>query len=101
MDALSSAVAMKVSCDLQLTLMASSLYRLLGERLANGYATAKSRHIFRDFINAVAHITIAERHIEVRFQKRAHNPLALAAGFDRTDRPVPWLGNKRVRLIFG
>ena len=29
MDALSSAVAMKVNCDLQLTLMASSLYRLL------------------------------------------------------------------------
>ena len=28
MDALSSAVAMKVNCDLQLTLMASSLYRL-------------------------------------------------------------------------
>ena len=30
MDALSSVVAMKVNCDLQLTLMASSLYRLLG-----------------------------------------------------------------------
>ena len=33
MDALSSAVAMKVNCDLQLTLMASSLYRLLGTEL--------------------------------------------------------------------
>ena len=32
MDALSSAVAMKVNCDLQLTLMASSLYRLLAGR---------------------------------------------------------------------
>ena len=37
MDALSSAVAMKVNCDLQLTLMASSLYRLLAFRLGNGY----------------------------------------------------------------
>ena len=40
MDALSSAVAMKVNCDLQLTLMASSLYRLLAaedrQRLRNG-----------------------------------------------------------------
>jgi hypothetical protein len=34
MDALSSAVAMKITCDVQLTLMASSLYRLLGARLA-------------------------------------------------------------------
>jgi hypothetical protein len=37
MDALSSAVPMKVNCDLQLTIMASSLYRLLGtkEKLSN------------------------------------------------------------------
>ncbi len=35
MDALSSAVAMKVNCDLQLTLMASSLYRLLAVRIGN------------------------------------------------------------------
>lgn len=101
MDALSSAVAMKVSCDLQLTLMASSLYRLLGERIGNGYATAKSQHIFRDFINAVANVMITEREITVRFQKRAHNPLLMAAGFDRTDSPVSWLGKKRLRFIFG
>ncbi|MGZ3396248.1 MAG: transposase, partial [Isosphaeraceae bacterium] len=36
MDALSSAVAMKVNCDLQLTLMASSLYRLLAGRIGRG-----------------------------------------------------------------
>ncbi len=101
MDALSSAVAMKVSCDLQLTLMASSLYRLLGEQVGNGYATAKSQHIFRDFINAVAHVMITEREILVRFQKRAHNPLLMAAGFAKTDLPVPWLGNRRLQLLFG
>jgi hypothetical protein len=101
MDALSSAVAMKVSCDLQLTLMASSLYRLLGEKIGNGYATAKSQHIFRDFINAVANVMITERAIQVRFQKRAHNPLAMAAGFAQTDLPVPWLGKKRLQMVFG
>ena len=101
MDALSSAVAMKVSCDLQLTLMASSLYRLLGEKIGNGYATAKSQHIFRDFINAVANVMITEREIQVRFQKRAHNPLAVAAGFAQTDLPVPWLGKKRLQMVFG
>jgi hypothetical protein len=37
MDALSSAVAMKVDCDLQLILMASSLYRLLAGRIGRGY----------------------------------------------------------------
>src|SRR5580692_8365729 len=100
-DALSSAVAMKVDCDLQLTLMASSLYRLLGERVGNGYATAKSQHIFRDFINAVAHVMITEREIVVRFQKRAHNPLLMAADLAKTDLPVPWLRNRRLQLVFG
>jgi hypothetical protein len=101
MDALSSAVALKVNCDLQLTLMASSLYRLLAERIGQGYEQVKSRHLFRDFIDASAAITITEDRIEVKFQKRAHNPLLLAAGFATTDVAVPWLGSKRLRLIFG
>ncbi len=101
MDALSSAVAMKVDCDLQLTLMASSLYRLLGQRLGNGYETAKSRHLFRDLVDATAQVTITDQEIEVRFQKRAHNPLLLAAGFDQTNLPIPWLDGKRLRLVFG
>ena len=101
MDALSSAVAMKVDCDLQLTLMASSLYRLLAAQIGNGYQTAKSRHIFRDFIDATALVTIEEQHIQIKFQRRAHNPYLVAAGFQKTDVMVPWLGHKRLRFVFG
>lgn len=101
MDALSSAVAMKVNLDLQLTLMASSLYRLLGSKIGNGYQRAKSRHIFRDFIDASATLVISEGEFVVRFQKRAHNPLLIAAGFDKMDIPIPWLGGKKLRIIFG
>ena len=67
----------------------------------HGYETAKSRHIFRDFVNAAAHVYITVDGIDVHFQKRAHNPLLLAAGFEKTDGRVPWLGNKRLRLFFG
>lgn len=101
MDALSSAVALKVNCDLQLTLMASSLYRLLAVRIGHGYESAKSRHLFRDFIDASAVVTISESDVVVRFQKRAHNPLLVAAEFDKTDVKVPWLGDKRLRCVFG
>ncbi len=101
MDALSSAVAMKVNCDLQLTLMASSLYRLLGLEIGNGYQTATSRHLFRDFVDATAQIVIQEKEISVHFQKRAHNPLLLAAGINNTDVPIPWFGGKRLQLHFG
>lgn len=101
MDALSSAVPMKVTCDLQLTLMASSLYRLLGTTLGNGYEGARADHIFRDFVNATAQVRLTETDIFVRFQKRAHNPLLLAARFEQTRVSVPWLGGKRLHLQFG
>jgi len=116
MDALSSAVALKVDCDLQLTLMASSLYRLFASEIANGYHTADSSHIFRDLIkggpsrprgpfeglgHASANITIGAEDILVKFQKRAHNPFLLKAKFDDLSVPIPWWGNKRLRFQFG
>jgi hypothetical protein len=94
-------MAMKVNCDLQLTLMASSLYRLLAVRIGNGYEAAESRHVFRDFIDATADIEITEKEIMVRYQRRAHNPLLVAAGYGRTETVIPWLGEKRLKLIFG
>ncbi len=101
MDALSSAVAMKVNLDVQLTLMASSLYRLLALKITNGYERVKSRHLFRDFVDATAYISITKKDITVKFQKRAHNPLLLACGFDKMDLKIPWLENKNFRIILG
>src|SRR4029453_6399033 len=101
LDALSSAGGMKIPWSLQLTLMASSLYRLLGAQVGRGYEGAKGRHIFRDFIDAVGLITLTDHEISVRYQKRAHNPLLIAAGFANTAVSVPWLGDKRLRLVFG
>lgn len=101
LDALSSAVALKVNCDLLLTLMASSLYRLLAGRIGHGYETAKARHLFRDFIDATAAVTLTRDEIQVRFQRRAHNPLLIAAGIDQTDVAISWLNKKRLRFIFG
>jgi hypothetical protein len=101
LDALSSAVALKLNCDLQLTLMAGSLYRLLASRIGRGYEQAKSRHLFRDFIDAAATVAITGSEVVVRYHKRAHNPLLIAAGFAATDTPIPWLGGKHLRLLFG
>ena len=101
MDALSSAVALKVNCDVQLTLMASSLYRHFGQRIGHCYETAKSLDLFLDFIDAQATILLDERTVVVQFQKRAHNPLLLAAGFDTTDIRIHWLGNRHLQFQFG
>jgi hypothetical protein len=101
MDALSSVVAMKVNCDLQLTLIGSSLYRLFAAQIGGAYTTAESRHIWRDFINASAHITITNDTVEIRYGKRAHNPYLLDAGFANTDVPIPWWDGRKLKLAFG
>jgi hypothetical protein len=90
MDALGSAVAMKVNCELPLTLMASSLYRLLAGRIGRGYARTESRHLFQDFVNATADVRITGSDIVVRYQKRAHNPPARRGRFryDRDGGPL-------------
>ncbi|MGH9920136.1 MAG: hypothetical protein ACRD6W_14880, partial [Nitrososphaerales archaeon] len=79
----------------------SSLYRLLGARNGGGYATAESRTIYRDFVQASATVSITDDAVEVRFGKRAHNPYLLAAGFADTDVAVPWWEGRRLRLRFG
>ena len=43
-------------------------------------------HLFRDFVDATAVVTIGESEVVIRYQKRAHNPLLVAAGFDRPRR---------------
>ena len=101
MDALSSSVAMKVDCDLQLTLMASSLYRVFAAQIGHGYETAKSRHIFRDFIDAVATVTITTQKIVVRFQKRAHNPYLIDCGLAKDGYEIPWWEGRRLEFQFG
>jgi len=46
-------------------------------------------------------VTLGETEVVVHFQKRAHNPLLLAAGFDKTQVKVPWLGDKSLHFVFG
>jgi hypothetical protein len=94
-------LTLKVDCDLQPTLMASSLYRFLATRIGRGYESAQSRHLFNAFIHAGATIAVDAREVVVAFRKRAHNPLLLAAGFDKTDVAIPWLGRRHLRFILG
>src|SRR5438132_899146 len=54
LDALSSMVGLKVDFDLQITLMASSLYRLLADRIGREYARAQAKQLFRNLLDVSA-----------------------------------------------
>jgi hypothetical protein len=89
MDALSSAVPMKINCDLQLTLMASSLYRLLAVRIGHGTSLPSLATCSATSSTARRGIAISEDEVVVRYQRRAHNPLLLAAGSTRRTSQSP------------
>jgi hypothetical protein len=97
MDALSSAVGLKVDLDMALLVIASGLYRLLSQRM-RGYADAQARQIFRDLIAMPANVCVSDDEVEVSFLRRAHLPIILASGL--MDRPVavPWWEGKKLRL---
>ena len=98
MDALRSSVPLKIEVDIQLTLMASTLYRLLALRVGRGMETAKPRTLFRKLIRNQAKIQIRPDNIVVTLSRRANNPYLLAAGYMDADDPIPWLGNRKLRI---
>jgi len=98
LDALSSMVGLKVDFDLQLTLMASSLYRLLADRIGREYGKAQVKTIFRNLLDVSATVEIGEREVRVTLDKRAHNPYLVASRLTDEPTPMPWFGGKQLLL---
>ncbi len=82
----------------RLTLMASSLYRLLGIRVGQGFEVVKARTNFRKLVNASATVRITEDEIIITLGRRANNPLLLAARYGEIAQPIPWFGNRTQRI---
>lgn len=100
LDALSSMVGMKVDFDLQITLMASSLYRLLAERIGREYRQATAKTMFRNLLDVSATVEILANEVVVTFDKRAHNPYLVASRLADQPTAMPWVGDKQLRLRY-
>lgn len=96
-DALSSAVGLKVDFDMALLVLASGLYRLVARRM-RGYADAQARQIFRDLIDMSADVAVSHKEVTVRFHRRAHLPILLASDLMEKLVPVPWWNGLPLRL---
>lgn len=100
LDALSSMVGLKVDFDLQITLMASALYRLMAEKIGGVYQRAQAKKIFRNLLDVSATVAIAEDLVTVTLDKRAHNPYLVASRLADEPTPMPWFGNKLLQIRF-
>lgn len=100
LDALSSMIGMQVDFDLQITLMASALYRLLANRIGREYQQATAKTIFRNLLDVAATVAVLEREVVVTLDKRAHNPFLVASELADETTPMPWFGDKRLAIRF-
>ena len=96
-DALSSAVGLKVDFDMALLVLASGLYRLVARRM-RGYGDAQARQIFRDLIDMSADVEVTETEVSVSFHRRAHLPIILASDLMEKPVAVPWWNGLPLRL---
>lgn len=99
-DALSSLVGLRVDLDLQVTLMASTLYRLLAEKIGGLYRHAEAKTIFQQLLDVSAEVAVDEERVVVTLQKRSHNPYLVASRLADQPTWMPWFGNKRLFLRF-
>jgi hypothetical protein len=99
-DALSSLVGLRVDLDLQITLMASSLYRLLAEKVGGLYRQAEAKTIFHQLLDVSADVVIDEARVVVTIHKRSHNPYLVASRLADQPTPLPWFGNKQLFIRF-
>jgi hypothetical protein len=100
LDALSSMIGLKIDFDLQITLMAASLYRLMAGRIGREYERAQAKKIFRNLLDVSATVTIEHDLVVVTLDKRAHNPYLVASRLPDTPTSMPWYDNKQLIIRF-
>lgn len=95
--ALSSSVAIRIDFDILLTLIGQATYHILAKKL-RGYEHCNADMIFRTFIDTPGKIFIGDKEIEVRFNKRASNPILLKSGLFNSTFSLPWIKGKKIIL---
>jgi hypothetical protein len=100
LDALSSMIGLKVDFDLQITLMAAALYKLMAVRIGREYERAQAKKIFRNLLDVSATVFVCDDEVVVKLDKRAHNPYLVASGLAEKPTPMPWFGNKKLVIEF-
>lgn len=92
---------LRIDVDFKFTLVASSLCRMLATCIGHGHEKAKARQLFDRFVRPPGKVLIRPDRIEVCFGRRAHNPLLIVAGFAGKDITIPWIEDRKLRIVIG
>jgi hypothetical protein len=99
LDCLSSEVRLNVDLDVALTVLANGCYRWLGKHL-RGFEKAAPKQLYRRFVETAGVVTIEENRVEVRFDRRSHNPILREAALDREQLTIPWFRDRTITFDY-
>jgi hypothetical protein len=99
LDCLASEVRLNVDLDVALTVLANGCYRWLANRLT-GFDRSDPKQVYRKFVETAGEVKIESDRIDVRLDRRCHNPILREAALDRQSPPIPWLGNRPVTFLY-
>jgi len=99
LNALSSPVIVKVDFDIAMTLIANTLYKTFSSQIRL-FEKAKAKTLFRNFVEGEAKITLMPKVVQVRFEKKSHNPLIMEWVKTLRPTPIPWMGNRTMEFSF-
>ena len=99
LNALSSPILIKVHFDVIMTMIADTLYCRLAQQL-RGFEDCDAPKIFRNFVKGGGSVEVRAGNINVKFSKRAHNPVLRAVAWSALPKQMPWLNGANLSLQF-
>ncbi len=99
LNALSSPILIKIHFDVIMTMIADTLYCRLAQQL-RGFEDCDAPKIFRDFVKGGGAVEVRDGNINVKFAKRAHNPVLRSVDWSTLPKQMPWLNGANLSLQF-
>ncbi len=99
LNALSSPVIVKVDFDIAMTLIANTLYKVLAGRFKL-FDKSKPKTLYRNLVEAEAKIAITSDKVNVKFGKKAFNPMVMDWVSLLPKIKVPWMDNRIIEYSF-
>jgi transposase len=99
LNALSSPVVVKVDFDIAMTLIANTLYKMLSSQIRL-FEKAKAKTLFQNFVEGEAQIRLTPETVQIRYGKKAHNPLIMDWVRSLPPTPISWMGKRTLEFSF-
>lgn len=99
LNALSSPVIVKIDFDIAMTLIANTLYKTLSSKFKL-FEKSKPKTTYRNLVEGEAKIAITSDKVNVRFAKKAFNPMIMDWVDSLPELSVPWMNNRIIEFSF-